>query len=76
MEIAEIVRLSSELLKLMSENGVKMNDWKYTKMYEEFKRMREHHIKYRAVITELALTHNLSRTNVERIIRRLRKIVK
>ncbi len=76
MEIAEIVRIGRELLKLMSENDVKVDDWKWLKMYDEFKMMRRHRVKYRAVIAELAFTHHISRAKVERIIRRLRKDVK
>ena len=76
MEIAEFVKIGRELLKSMSENDVKIQDWKYVGMYEEYKRMRGNRVKYRAAIAELALTHNLSRTKVERIIRRLKRDVK
>ena len=76
MEIAEIVKLGRELLKLLSENDVRIGDWKYLKMYEDFKRMRHNGVKYRYAISELSLTHHISKANVERIIRRLRKTVK
>ena len=71
MKVAKIVFLGRELLKLMSENDVKTGDWKYVKMYEEYHHMRENGVKYRAVIAELALCYSLSRSKVERIIRRL-----
>ena len=76
MEVAEIVRIGREMLKLMSENDVKLNDWKHLKMYEEYKRMRQNGVKYRYAITELAETYGISRANVERIVRRLGKDVK
>jgi len=46
MEVAEIVRIGRELLKLMSENDVKIDDWKYLKMYNEYKRMRQNGVKF------------------------------
>lgn len=76
MEIAEIVKIGRELLKLLSENDVRIDDWKHLRMYEDFKRMRSNGIKYRYAISELVLTYNISRANVERIVRRLGKDVK
>lgn len=76
MEIAEFVRIGQDLLKLLSENEVKIGDWKYVKLYDEYKSMRKHKVKYRYAISELAATHNISRAKVERIIRRFKKNVK
>ena len=76
MEIAEIVRLGREILKTLSENDVRIDDWKYLQMYEEYRRMRSNRVKYRAAILELAAEHNISRAKCERIIRRLSRDVK
>ena len=76
MKIVEIVKIGRELLKMMSENDVKLEDWKYIKLYDEFKRMRANRVKYRVTISELAVSHNISMSKVERIIRRLGKDVK
>lgn len=76
MEIAKFVEIDQELLKLLSENDVKIGDWKYIKLYEEYKCMRQKSIKYRYAVAHLAATHNMSRAKVERIIRRLSKDVK
>ena len=76
MEIAEIVKIGRELLKMLSEYDVRLDDWKHLKMYDEFKRMRKNGVKYRYAVSELALTYNLSRAKVERIISRLSKDVK
>ena len=75
MKVVELLKIGGELLKLMSENDVKPGDWKYVKMYYEYERMRENGIKYRAAITELAVCYSLSRSKVERIIRRMGKDV-
>ena len=76
MEIAKFVELGQELLKLLSENDVRIGDWKYIKLYDEYRNMRDNGIKYRYAVAHLAATHNISRAKVERIIRRLSKDVK
>lgn len=76
MTVSDIVRMGREMLKLLSENDVKIDDWKYLKMYDEYKRMRESGIKYRATIAELSTIHHISTSKVERIVRRLSKSVK
>ena len=53
MEIAEIVKIGRELLKMLSEYDVRLDDWKYLKMYDEFKRMRKNGVKYRYAVSEL-----------------------
>lgn len=63
------------MLKTLSENEVKTGDWKYVKMYEEYRNMRDMGLKYRYVIAELAATHNISRSKIERIIRRFERDV-
>ena len=76
MEVAEIVKIGREMLKLLSENDVKMGDWKHLRMYEEYKRMRQNGVKYRYAVAELTAAYNISRAKVERIIQRLGKTVK
>ena len=75
MEYARIVYLGSELLKLMSENGGMINDWKYLPMYDEFVDLRAQKVRYRAAVEELSAKYGTSKTSVERIIRRFRKIL-
>ena len=76
MKVVKILSMGREMLKLLSENEVRIGDWKYVKMYEEYQRMRENGLKYRAVIAELALCYSMSRSKVERIIQRLGRDVK
>lgn len=40
MEIAKFIVIGQELLKLLSENDVRIGDWKYVKLYEEYRNMR------------------------------------
>lgn len=76
MKIVEIIRLGKELLKTMSNYGVKEGDWKYLDLYEEYREMRRKGFKYRFVIMQLSLTHSISKSKIERIIRRLNQDVK
>ena len=75
MKVVELVKFSREMLKTLSENEVKTGDWKYVKMYEEYRHMRDMGLKYRYVIAELAATHNISRSKIERIVRRFERDV-
>lgn len=61
------------MLKIASENGVMVGDWKYLKLYEEYLNMRKNRLKYKYVIHELAVEHGISRSKVERIIRKFGK---
>jgi hypothetical protein len=71
MEMAEIVKIGRELLKLMSENDVKRDDYRFVKMYHEYLNMRQSGIKYRSVIQMLSDEYHTSKASIERAIRRL-----
>ena len=73
MKVVELLKIGGELLKLMSENDVKRDDYQYVKMYHEYQNMRENGVKYRATIRILAEDYQTSRASVERVIRRLSK---
>lgn len=71
MKVVELLKIGGELLKLMSENDVKRDDYKFVKMYHEYLSMRKKGVKYRAVIQMLAEEYHVSRASIERAIRRL-----
>ena len=76
MKVIDLVKFSREMLKTLPENEVKTGDWKYVKMYEEYRHMRDMGLKYRYVIAELAATHNISRSKIERIVQKFECTVK
>lgn len=76
MKIVDIVKLGREMLKTMSDYGVKEGDWRYIGLYEEYREMRRKGLKYRYVIMQISLTHGISKSKVERIVRRLGQDVK
>ena len=73
MKMVELLKLAGETLKVMSENDVLRDDWRFVPMYEEFHHMRSMGIKYSEVIRILAEDYCIGRSTVERAIRRLSK---
>ena len=71
MKVIELLKIGGEMLKLMSENEVNRDDWRFVPMYEEFQEMRDKGVKYREAVRMLAEDYHVSRATVERAIRRL-----
>lgn len=75
MRIAKLLKISIGMLKLLSENGIKMDDWQYVGAYEEFLNMRDNRIKYRSAIKMLAEENHVSERTLERVFKRLSRVV-
>ena len=73
MKVVEMLKLGGEMLKLMSENEVNRDDWRFVPMYEEFHTMRRNGMKYREAVRMLAEDYHISRATVERAIKRLER---
>ena len=71
MKIVELVKISKESLKMMSEFGIKTGDWKHVRMYEEYLDMRNRCEKFRYIMAYLAEKYRLSESSVKRIVKRL-----
>lgn len=54
MKVVELLKLGAEMLKLMSENEVNRDDWRFVPMYEAFQEMRLKGVKYREAVRMLA----------------------
>lgn len=76
MKVIEILQLGREILKKMSECGIKVDDYKYADMYREYEEMRSKGEKYWYVIKCLSDRYKVSESKAIRIIRRLSKEVK
>ena len=72
----ELVKISIEQLKMMSNSGIKMNDWKFVEMYEEYTEMRKRREKFRYIIAHLAEKYTTSESNIKRVVKRLSREVK
>ena len=73
MKVYEMLKLGGEMLKLMSENEVNRDDWRFVPLYEEFRAMRHNGMKYREAVRMLAEDYHISRATVERAIKRLER---
>jgi len=71
MKVTELLKISSEALKLMSENGIYLDDYKYVDAYEQFLRMRMFGIKYRSAISMLAQERGIGERTLQRAFKRL-----
>ena len=71
MKVVELLKVSGEMLKLMSQREVLRDDWRHVPMYEEFQNMRKNGMKYREAVRMLSEDYKISRATVERAIRRL-----
>ena len=71
MKVVELLKMGSEMLKVMSKHDVMRDDWRFVKMYEEYQTMRSNGLKYRECVRMLAEDYKVSRATVERAIRRL-----
>lgn len=76
MKRVEILKLGRELLRLMSENDLKINDYLFVGMFYEYEFLRKEHEKYANVIDILSRKYRISQSKVKRILRRISKEVK
>ena len=71
MRGVELVKISIETLKMMSNSGIRTGDWQHVKMYEEYLDMRSKCEKFRYIMAYLAEKYRLSESSVKRIVKRL-----
>jgi hypothetical protein len=76
MKVVEILQIGRELLKMMSENDLRVNDYMFVGMYHEYEFLRGEHEKYNTIISRLSNKYRISQSKVKRIIRRFEKEVK
>ena len=75
MKAIEILKLLSEALKVMSKNDIRIDDYLYIDAYEHFLNMRHNKVKYRTAIKVLSEEKHVSERTLERIFKRLAKVV-
>ena len=71
MKVVEILRMSRDLLKFVSENGLKSDDYMFVGLYYEYEYRRKNHEKYAVTLSSLSKKYKVSETTVKRLIRRL-----
>ncbi len=75
MKAVEFLKLGSELLKLMSNFGLRCDDYKHIEMYDEYIRMKNEGEKTDYILAVLSSRYGLSESTIKRIVRRFSKEV-
>ena len=76
MKAVEVLKISKELLKVMSRNDIARDDWQYVGMYEEFLHRRAMRQGVKRIVRDLAEQYGCSIRTVERVRKRMEKDVK
>ena len=76
MEIIEILKIGSELLKLMSEFDLRRDDYKYIELYNDYARMRGEGEKVDYILCLLSSKYKLSESTIKRVVKRLSREVR
>lgn len=71
MKVVELLEIGGKMLKLMSENDVNRDYFRFVPMYKEFHNMRDAGIKYREAVRILADDYKTSKASIERAIKKL-----
>lgn len=71
MKVYEMLKLGAETLKMMSQNGIFLNDYLYVDAYEQFRHMRSLGVKYEQALDELARERNIAKRTLQRAFKRL-----
>lgn len=70
MKIAELVNFSGEMLKRLHEAGIKIDDYKYLKLYQEYKAMKTKGYKTVFAVAKLSEKYKTSERQVYYVVKR------
>lgn len=76
MVVADLLRISCEMLKLLSKYAVKTDDYKHLDLFAEYVRMNELGEKTSYIVAVLSEKYKISEASVYRLLRKFRKTVK
>lgn len=65
------LKLNAEMLKLMSKSGLREDDYKYIRAYEEYCYLRKEGQKVDVILMEMARRYRVSESTLKRAFRRL-----
>lgn len=69
MKVIELVKFSTEMLKQLHEFGIRIDDYKYLELYEEYVRMRLDHQKTTYSVAYLSDKYGICERKVYKVIR-------
>lgn len=71
MILAELVKINVKAMEMMSSYGIKIKDYQYTDMYEEYTLMVGNNEKKEYIYAVLSEKYNIPKRTLLRIIKRL-----
>ena len=75
MMLAELVKFNSSWMKLMSSFGIRMNDYQYLKLYNDYLQMVRNGEKKEYIYAVLKERYGIPKRTIQRIVKRMRNIV-
>lgn len=76
MNVADFVKICSEILKLLSEYDIKVSDYQYTNLFSDYTSMANEGCKITYIVAILSKKYEISEASVYRILRRFKRAVK
>ena len=73
MKVVKMLEIGRDLLKFMSDNGLRHDDYLYVGMFHEYEYRRRNHEKYSVIVGELSRKYLVSESTVKRIVKRFSK---
>ena len=71
MKIVELLKISSELLKMLHENGIGIEDYKYIPMLRDYYEMKERGEKTTYSVMKLSEKYSICERKVYKLLKRL-----
>lgn len=75
MKVADLVKLSSETLKSLSEFGIRIDDYKYLSLFSDYEEMVRNGNKISYAVTYLSEKYSISEATVYRVLRRFKATI-
>lgn len=72
MRTFDLVKISKGILKLLSNLDVKIDDYKYVDLFDEYETMAKNGDKISYIVTFLSQKYNISEASVYRLIKRFK----
>lgn len=75
MRIADFIRLHKEMMNLLSNYEIKMDDFKYVEMFEDYDAMVKEGNKISYIVSYLSDKYRLSEASVYRVLKRFKTTI-
>ena len=75
MRTFDLVKISKSLLKTLSKLDIKMDDYQYVDMFDEYEEMVNNGDKVSYIVTFLSQKYKISEASIYRLIRRFKNTI-